>query len=66
MAWFHVTCPFCQKRIPLSSVRCPACRALLPHETGEAERRRILAAAAFVGITISILATAGLFYVIWV
>lgn len=65
MAWFHITCPFCQQRIPLSSVRCPACRALLPHESGDPERRRILLAAAIVGMVVFVLIVAGVVGVMW-
>ncbi len=63
MAWFHISCPFCQQRIPLSAVRCPACRALLPHESGDTERRRILLLAAAGLLVIFILLAAVVVYV---
>jgi len=42
MSWFKIVCPYCRKKIPLSSIRCPLCRTVIPHECGEIERRRIL------------------------
>lgn len=45
MTWFKITCPFCRKRVPISSIRCPECRSLIPWEYGDLERRRIFIAA---------------------
>lgn len=66
MAWFHISCPFCQQRIPLSAVRCPACRALLPHESGDTERRRILLLAAAGVLVLFLLLLAAVVVVVYV
>lgn len=55
-AIFKITCPYCQQRIPLSSMRCPACRAVIPHECGEAERKQfilLVAGGAFAAVAIA-------------
>ncbi|MBN2325838.1 MAG: hypothetical protein JXR73_01700 [Candidatus Omnitrophica bacterium] len=42
MNWIKIECPYCRRRIPLNSVNCPNCRSVIPHECGEAERKKFM------------------------
>ena len=62
MLWFKITCPYCREKIPLSSLRCPKCRSIIPHEYGEEERKRFLK----FGCISLILFAAGSVILLWV
>jgi predicted amidophosphoribosyltransferase len=62
MRLFKTICPYCRKKIPLSSLRCPECRGVIPHECGEIERRRLLILA---GVVIFLLMIGGIGLVLW-
>lgn len=53
MNWIKIECPYCHVRIPLDSVNCPECRADLPPEFGETERKKVvLLILAFVSVVV--------------
>lgn len=40
LSWVKMECPYCAGRIPVSSDRCPECRAIVPYEAGDKARKR--------------------------
>lgn len=69
MVWFTIVCPYCRKKIPINSIRCPECRAVIPHECGEKERGLILKLM-LVGIGLVVLVAVGvvaalLYWLFW-
>jgi hypothetical protein len=65
MSWFTIKCPYCHKRIPISSNRCPLCRTIIPFECGDKERAVIFLYAGVGIVLLLLLFIAGIGGLIW-
>lgn len=52
LSLLRMTCPYCGKRIPVNSSRCPECRAVLPAESGQDELAKVFKLSAIIALIV--------------